>query len=145
MYATEGKPAESPALLSLVTLFQFTENLSDRQAAATVVKRIDWKYALHLPLTDDGFDFSVLCEFRQSLLTYHAEGLVFDQLRITLSSINFLILPIEALRLPTQQGPQERVLQRTPVQQIVVSTKTHVKSQSFVENQVLDLGIFQLQ
>ncbi len=90
LYSTEGKPAESPAVLSLVTLFQFTENLSDRHAAAMVVKRIDWKYALHLPLTDAGFDFSVLCEFRQRLLTHHAEGLVFDCLLHKLKSMGLV-------------------------------------------------------
>ena len=26
--------------------------------------RLDWKYALGLPLADEGFDFSVLSEFR---------------------------------------------------------------------------------
>jgi transposase len=30
----------------LVTIFQFMENLADRQAAAAVRSRIDWKYAL---------------------------------------------------------------------------------------------------
>ena len=80
LYADEGKPAESPALLAIVTVFQFMENLSDRQAAAMVVKRIDWKYALHLALTDPGFNYSVLCEFRQRLLRHHQETLVFERL-----------------------------------------------------------------
>jgi transposase len=43
---------------------QFVENLSDRQAAEAVRSRIDWKYALSLPLTDPGFHFSILSEFR---------------------------------------------------------------------------------
>jgi transposase len=30
--------------------------------------RIDWKYLLGLELTDPGFDFSVLSEFRERLL-----------------------------------------------------------------------------
>jgi transposase len=33
-----------------VTLFQFAEVLPDRQAAEEVRGRIDWKYALALPL-----------------------------------------------------------------------------------------------
>src|SRR5262245_59332048 len=56
LYAAEGSPAISPALLSLVTIFQFMENWPDRQAAQQVRARIDWKYALHLPLEDPGFD-----------------------------------------------------------------------------------------
>lgn len=47
---------------------QFAENLSDRQAADAVRARIDWKYALSLPIDDKGFDHSILCEFRQCLL-----------------------------------------------------------------------------
>ena len=59
-----GQPAESPWRLALVLIMQFAENLSDRQAADAVRARIDWKYALSLDLTDPGFDFSVLSEFR---------------------------------------------------------------------------------
>jgi len=52
---------------------QFSENLTDRQAADAVRGRIDWKYALGLALTDPGFDFSVLSEFRTRLITGGAE------------------------------------------------------------------------
>jgi len=45
---------------------------ADRQAADAVRSRIDWKYALSLDLTDEGFDFSVLSEFRQRLLVHDA-------------------------------------------------------------------------
>ncbi len=51
-----------------MTILQFRENLSDRQAAEAVRARIDWKYLLGLELTDAGFDFSVLSEFRTRLL-----------------------------------------------------------------------------
>lgn len=63
-----GQPAEAPGRLALVTVMQFAEGLSDRQAADAVRARIDWKYALGLDLTDPGFDFSVLSEFRERLL-----------------------------------------------------------------------------
>jgi len=49
------------------------EDLSDRQAAQAVRRCIDWKYALGLELTDPGFNFSVLSEFRSRLLTGQAE------------------------------------------------------------------------
>ncbi|WP_188717366.1 IS1182 family transposase [Paracoccus acridae] len=68
LYHARGQWAIAPWRLALVTLFQFLENLSDRQAAEAVRSRIDWKYALGLELTDPGFDFSVLCEFRARLL-----------------------------------------------------------------------------
>ncbi|GGZ43810.1 hypothetical protein GCM10010365_75430 [Streptomyces poonensis] len=38
--------------------------MSDRQAAAAVRARIDWKFLLGLELTDPGCDFSLLSEFR---------------------------------------------------------------------------------
>ena len=47
---------------------QYMENYTDRQAAEAMTTRIDWKYVLSLELTDPGFDFSVLSEFRQRLL-----------------------------------------------------------------------------
>lgn len=75
-----GQPGWPPWRLALVTLMQFRENLSDRQAAEAVRARIDWKYLLGLELTDEGFDFSVLSEFRQRLLAGSAEELLLDQL-----------------------------------------------------------------
>jgi transposase len=59
---------------------QFIEGLSDRQAAEAVRSRIDWKYALSLELTDPGFDFSVLCEFRTRLMKGGAEQQLLDLL-----------------------------------------------------------------
>jgi transposase len=50
-----GQPAEAPWRLLLVSLMQFAEGLSDRQAADAVRGRLDWKYMLSLELTDPGF------------------------------------------------------------------------------------------
>jgi transposase len=60
LYPADGQPAYAPWRLALVSVMQFAENLSDRQAADAVRSHIDWKYALSLELTDEGFDFSVL-------------------------------------------------------------------------------------
>src|SRR5258708_2452418 len=65
LYEPTGRAAVSPALLALVPLFQFQENIPDRDAAHQVVVRLDWKYALPLPLDDPGFDFTDLHYFRQ--------------------------------------------------------------------------------
>jgi len=72
LYPKLGQPAYAPWRLALVTLMQFREGLSDRQAADAVRGRIDWKYLLALDLADAGFDFSVLCEFRGRLLQHGA-------------------------------------------------------------------------
>ena len=68
LFPARGQPAESPWRLALITVMQFVEGLSDRQAADAVRSRIDWKYALSLELTDPGGDASVLSEFRARLV-----------------------------------------------------------------------------
>jgi transposase len=78
LYPQRGQPAEAPWRLALVTFMQFTENLTDRQAADAVRGRIDWKYVLGLDLTDPGFHYSVLSEFRSRLIQERAEYLLFE-------------------------------------------------------------------
>lgn len=68
VFPVRGRPGLSPARLMLVSILQFAEGLTDRQAADAVRGRLDWKYALGLDLDDSGFDASVLTEFRQRLL-----------------------------------------------------------------------------
>jgi transposase len=67
LFSALGQSAYSPSRLLLVTIFQFLEGLTDRQAADAVRRAIDWKYALALDLTDTGFHFSILSEFRDRL------------------------------------------------------------------------------
>jgi transposase len=80
LYPRRGQPALPPWRLALVTVLQFRENLADRQAADAVRARIDWKYLLGLELTDPGFDFSVLSEFRSRLLASRAEERLLEKL-----------------------------------------------------------------
>jgi transposase len=80
LFPVRGQPAESPGRLALVTVMQFAEGMSDRDAANAVRARIDWKYALGLELTDPGFNFSVLSEFRSRLLAGQREQLLFESL-----------------------------------------------------------------
>jgi transposase len=79
LYSQLGRGGICPIILSLVTVFQFLENIPDRVAAKWAVTRIDWKYALHLPLTWLGFNFSDLSNFRKRLLEHGAERLVFEK------------------------------------------------------------------
>jgi transposase len=69
LFPRHGQPAWAPWRLALVTMLQFAEGLSDRQAAHAVRSRLDWEYVLRLELTDPGFDASVLSKFRTRLLT----------------------------------------------------------------------------
>ncbi|MCL4296985.1 MAG: IS1182 family transposase [Anaerolineae bacterium] len=80
LFPPDGQPALPPWRLALVTIMQFRENLSDRQAAEAVRARIDWKYLLGLTLTDPGFDFSVLSEFRTRLRDGGSEALLLEKL-----------------------------------------------------------------
>ncbi|MDP9479244.1 MAG: IS1182 family transposase [Actinomycetota bacterium] len=80
LFSKRGQPALAPWRLVLVTVMQFAEGLSDRQAADAVRSRIDWKYALSLELEDPGFDFSVLSEFRARMLAGGVEHLLLEKL-----------------------------------------------------------------
>src|SRR5256712_10360844 len=80
LFPLVGQPGLPPWRLALVTIVQFRENLADRQAAEAVRARIDWKYLLGLDLTDAGFDFSALSEFRDRLLAGSAAEHLLDQL-----------------------------------------------------------------
>jgi len=80
LFPTHGQPAEAPWRLALVLVLQFAENLTDRQAADAVRGRIDVKYLLGLELANDGFDFSILSEFRSRIVAGGAEHLLLDAL-----------------------------------------------------------------
>jgi transposase len=80
LFEVRGRRAITPWRLALVTVMQFSEGLSDRQAAEAVRARIDWKYALGLQLSDPGFNFSVLSEFRSRLLEGGKERLLLEKL-----------------------------------------------------------------
>jgi transposase len=79
LFSKRGHPSYAPWRLALITVLQFLENLSDRQAAEAVRSRIDWKYLLGLELSDAGFDYSVLSGFRERLVTNHKQELLLER------------------------------------------------------------------
>lgn len=90
LFSGRGQPAEAPWRLVLVTIMQFMEGLTDRQAAEAVATRIDWKYVLALPITATSFHYSVLSEFRNRLLTGGAEEQLLDLLLARLRALDLL-------------------------------------------------------
>src|SRR6266705_558759 len=89
-YGTRGAPGISPAQLAMVTVLQFTEDLTDRQAADAVRGRLDWKYCLGLELDDEGFDFSVLSEFRSRLVAGAMETALLEALLARLGALGLV-------------------------------------------------------
>jgi transposase len=89
-FADRGPQGWSPGRLMLVTVLQAAENLTDRQAAEAVRDRISWKYALGLGLADEGFDFSVLSEFRSRIVADSLESRVLDLLVARLVELGLL-------------------------------------------------------
>ncbi|MFE2282519.1 IS1182 family transposase [Streptomyces sp. NPDC059454] len=79
-FGVRGRPGVSPGQLALVSILQFAENLTDRQAAHAVRARIDVKYLLGLELTDPGFDHTVPTGFRDRLLAHGLEEKILDLL-----------------------------------------------------------------
>jgi transposase len=80
LFGDRGRPGWSPARLAWVSVLQFVEGLTDRQAAEAVRSRIDWKYLLGLELDDPGFDHTVLSEFRDRLIAGVQQRLLLDTL-----------------------------------------------------------------
>src|SRR5947209_15261950 len=80
LFSRTGQPGIAPWRLMLVTIMQYMEGLTDRQAAEAVGSRIDWKYALSLELTASSFDNSVLSEFRDRLIDGAAETYLLNEI-----------------------------------------------------------------
>ncbi|MFD3842498.1 transposase [Streptomyces sp. NPDC058642] len=49
-FPADGRRGLSPARLAMVSVLQYAENLTDRQAAEAVRCRLDWKYCLAMDL-----------------------------------------------------------------------------------------------
>lgn len=89
-FPRRGRPAASPGALALVSVLQFAEGLSDRQAADQVRARMDWKFLLGLELDDPGFDFTILGDFRSRLIRHEMEEKVLEAVLERLSAAGLL-------------------------------------------------------
>ena len=78
LYSWKGEEEIPPSYLATVTVLQYAEGLSDREAADHVRSRIDWKCLLGVELTYAGFDQSALSRFRARLLKAGVEDRLFE-------------------------------------------------------------------
>lgn len=88
--AGKGRAAESPARLNMVLIVQFAEGLTDRQVAEEVRGRIDLKYLLGLRLEDEGFDDSILSDYRARLIAGGKEEQLLDDMLVRFQEMNLL-------------------------------------------------------
>src|SRR6266540_2132859 len=79
-FGTRGRLGWSPGRLALVTVLQLAENLTDRGAEQRVRFGMDWKYALGMELDNEGFDHTVLSEFRARVAAHDLAERVLDVL-----------------------------------------------------------------
>ena len=80
MYCPDnGRPSLPPSLMCGVTLLQFYDDVSDREAVQRVLYDLRWKVALNLPLDYAGFDPSSLCNYRRRLLENGQERYAFSR------------------------------------------------------------------
>ncbi|MEU5307102.1 transposase [Streptomyces noursei] len=90
-FGVRGRRGISPGRLALISILQFAENLTDRQAAHAVRARIDVKYLLGLELTDPGFHHTVLTGFRDRLLAHGLEEKILDLLLERLGRMGLVV------------------------------------------------------
>ena|SRR5437660_12347815 len=89
-FGVRGRPGISPGQLMMASVLQFSENLTDRQAAGAVRDRMTWKYALGLELEDPGFDAGVLSESRSRLVAGDLTSLALDALPERLAGLGLV-------------------------------------------------------
>ena len=80
LYPESGQYAEQPWRLAMMSVIQYMENYTDRQACEAMKDRIALKYALSLEMDDLGFHFSVLSEFRDRLIEGGLEDAILTKL-----------------------------------------------------------------
>ena len=77
----QGRYSVPPSLVANVSLLQAFFGTSDRETLDRVERDIGWKVALGLPLTDEGFDPTVLCYFRERLRGSKKPRRIFDRFK----------------------------------------------------------------
>ncbi len=76
----KGRPSIPPSMVVLAMLLQYHDDCSDAEAEQRMRFDLRWKHALGLRLEDEGFDATVLCQFRRKLLERGLERNLFERL-----------------------------------------------------------------
>jgi hypothetical protein len=66
--------------LSVLTILQYVDELTDQEIARSIQRRIDLRYALHLPIPGPRFDPFSLCTFRSKVLTDQRYQSLFEEM-----------------------------------------------------------------
>ena len=90
MYEEGGRYPISPSLLASITILQYMFKISDRVAVDNTVRRRDWRIALGRNDQWDGFDPSVLCNFRKRLIAHGMERELFETVLDRLRELRLL-------------------------------------------------------
>ncbi len=95
----EVRSIEGPVLFlqrAVITLLQAAESLTDRQAEKAMQARVEWSYALHLPLEHDEFPAYEFCLFRQRLFSEPVAGALFQAIQERVAALRLWPgLPVE--------------------------------------------------
>jgi len=90
LYQDGGRYPISPSLLASITILQYTHKVSDRVAVDNTVLRRDWRIALGRDNDWEGFDPSVLCNFRKRLIAHNMQRELFDAVLDKLRQLGLL-------------------------------------------------------
>jgi hypothetical protein len=109
--STSSMNQTSLSRLALTSAFQLAEGLSDVQAAQSTYQRLDWKYALCLPIKHPGISEYELCRFRQGLYMSLVGQRQFSVLLAELRRVG--LFPRSTAPLLDTQGALDRICQIT--------------------------------
>jgi len=90
LYEEGGRYPVAPSLLASITILQYMFKVSDRVAVDNTVMRRDWRVALGRDNRWEGFDPSVLCNFRKRLIAHGMQRELFDAVLDTLRELGLL-------------------------------------------------------
>jgi transposase len=90
LYVEGGRHPISPSLLAAITLLQYMFRASDRVAVENTLMRRDWRLALGIAPDYDGFDPTVLVNFRKRLVAHDMQRAIFEAVLERIAKLGLL-------------------------------------------------------